>query len=117
MDWPDAGPIDDRELQIIKNGGILVSNGLIEAIERSTNFAIRPHKSKLITQPTVALPGLSIAHAHLFLRFNELLIMLLGWPVKAMKKIAKAGGGILDTVAKTRAASKNDLVALNIGTD
>lgn len=107
---PSNGPLKDGHLEILSNAGIRVSEGLI--LEIGTYEAIRQKNDLLYPcpAPSIALPGYIDAHTHLCWagsRANDYALRLDGL---TYQEIAAAGGGILDTVRKTRAATKQELV-------
>lgn len=108
---PQKGPIADRELEVIADGAIAVdAAGKI--------FAVAPFEElrKLensyveeITEPSIAFPGLIDCHTHLCFagdRSAEYAERLQG---KSYLEIAKNGGGIKETVRKTRKATNEEL--------
>ena len=96
----------------LKNAAITVENGKISAIyhdgklpdvSRNTDCEVIDAQNLLVT------PGLVDCHTHLVFggwRQNEIPLKLRG---ATYLDILKAGGGILDTVAHTRAASEDEL--------
>ncbi len=63
-----------------------------------------------ITEPMVLLPGFIDAHTHLCYAGSRAKDYALRVAGKTYLDIARSGGGILDTVRKTRAASQEELV-------
>lgn len=109
---PLKGAIADDELMVMEDGGILVEAGKIVALG---NFASLSKDSKgtlvhRLQGDHVALPGLVDAHTHICFagsRANDYAMRNAG---KTYLEIAKAGGGIWDTVLQTRKASQEELV-------
>jgi len=108
---PDRGPLPDDLLQIIPDSGILVHEGKIAAVG---NFQQLEKKGNPVTveypeEEQVAFPGMIDVHTHLCWagsRANEYAMRLSG---KTYPEIAALGGGIWDTVKKTRLASLQEL--------
>jgi imidazolonepropionase len=122
-----AGPKRPRvageltELGIIRDGGILVRDGKIDAvgpsdeIEKNLNAkSIQVSKGSANIEiidlgGRVALPGFVDAHTHLVFGGNRLDGFERRARGETYEQIAKAGGGIWSTVQKTRAASEEEL--------
>ena len=105
-DIPSNGPIDDRQLKIIKNAAIIVEDEHI--IEVGSHSEMKG--ASTFSAPTVAIPGLIDCHTHICFagdRSKEYAMRLNG---STYQEIAKAGGGILNTVKATRNASEQELV-------
>lgn len=113
---PSKGSIADDQLEIIPNSGLVVDDGLVvetgdylnlekKAIQLGYEF------EKLIGE-MVAIPGLIDAHTHICWagsRGDDYAKRLSG---KTYLEIAAEGGGIWNTVQKTRAASLEELIAI-----
>lgn len=111
---PLKGAIADDQLQVIPNGGVLVDNGLI--VEVGDFEALRKvhPKAKIeeITGEQLLLPGFVDCHTHLCFagdRAKDYAMRIAG---KSYLEIAKAGGGIWDSVTQTRQAGKEQLAEL-----
>lgn len=103
------GPIKDNQLEIIEDAGILIHEGLIEAVgtfnklRKETN--LKPNDITQIEEDLVALPGFIDPHTHICFagsRANDYANRISG---KTYLEIAKEGGGIWQTVQKTRDAN------------
>lgn len=108
------GHLDDEELYIIKNGGIVVSDGVIVEIGNFSELKNMGYSIIDIPSPSVALPGLIDSHTHLCYagsRSHEYAKRLSG---RTYQEIAAHGGGIRYTVQKTREASQEELEELMI---
>ncbi|WP_439547930.1 imidazolonepropionase [Falsiroseomonas sp.] len=113
--WTDAHvatmvPRDGDPLGIIEDGAIAAKDGRIAWVGRRRDI---PAGAAITTRCDGAwiLPGLIDCHTHLVFagdRAREFELRLEGASYEA---IAKAGGGILSTVAATRAATEEDLIA------
>lgn len=106
------GPISDDELTTIPNGGILILNDKIEAIGtfKSLCAAHKSAKIHVLKGNHVCLPGLIDAHTHICFGGTRASDYAMRNAGKTYLEIAKAGGGIWDTVTQTRNANKATLV-------
>jgi len=110
------GALSDDDLQIIPQGGVLVENGLILAVDdfeslRKANPSVQIQE---ITGDNVLLPGFVDCHTHICFagtRAKDYAMRIQG---KTYLEIAKAGGGIWDSVTQTRAADEETLIRLLI---
>ncbi|WP_298473904.1 imidazolonepropionase [uncultured Maribacter sp.] len=108
---PLKGALKDDQLQVVPEGGILIKDTIIEAIG---NFEELLEKYKtaeviILKGKHVCLPGLIDAHTHICFggtRANDYAMRNAG---KTYLEIAKAGGGIWDTVTQTRKATQEEL--------
>jgi imidazolonepropionase len=98
---------------------VLCRNGVIAFVgspaEREARFGALPDAERLDGRGGTLVPGFVDAHTHLpwaGTRERELGQRLAG---KTYQEIAAAGGGILSTVASTRAASEEELTRLTLG--
>ena len=108
------GAISDNQLRVINDGGILIEGEKIHAIGEFAKMiadaqsnAVETHQ---LTGDHTCLPGFVDAHTHICFggsRANDYAMRNAG---KTYLEIAKAGGGIWDTVTQTRKASKEALV-------
>ncbi len=113
---PEAGPISDDQLQVQEQAGVLVSDGFIVKVGNYAKLLAEARENKYaleeIDQPMVLLPGLIDAHTHICFagsRANDYAMRVAG---KSYLEIARSGGGILDSVRKTREATVVELVDL-----
>lgn len=101
------------DLDIIPNGAVLVEGTRIAAVG-TTDELLRsapPDAQQLDARGRVVLPGLVDAHTHALFagdRVDEFEMRLRG---ATYLEIMHAGGGIMNTVRKTRAAPQADLLA------
>lgn len=113
---PLKGSLPDSRLEIIPDGGILLSKG---KILKTGNFydleaSYNPSEVERINSAYVALPGFIDAHTHICWagsRANDFAHRLNG---KSYLEIAEIGGGIWNTVSATREATLNELAQLTI---
>lgn len=111
---PVKGTIADDALQIIPQGGVLTEDGLIievgdfEALRKSNPDA----QTEEISGNQVLLPGFIDCHTHLCFAGDRAKDYALRIAGKSYLEIARAGGGIWDSVTQTRQASKEQLAEL-----
>lgn len=108
---PLRGKLSDDQLEIILNGGILHSDGKILAIGNFETLKKNNPDAEIhfLEGDYICLPGMIDVHTHICWagsRANDYAMRLAG---KTYLEIAQAGGGIWDTVQKTRAASVEEL--------
>jgi imidazolonepropionase len=107
---PLKGALSDEKLQIVQNAGIIHSEGKILNIGLFNDLKTEADSIDFIEENTVCLPGFIDAHTHICFggsRANDYAMRNAG---KTYLEIAKAGGGIWDTVTKTREASEEELI-------
>ncbi|HEV3148703.1 MAG TPA: imidazolonepropionase, partial [Chthoniobacterales bacterium] len=111
-----AGPKRPRvgcemsDLAIIHDGGMLIGDGKIDILGPSDQIEKTAGGSEIVdARGRVVLPGFVDAHTHLVFAGNRLDDFERRARGETYEQIAKAGGGIWSTVAKTRAASVADL--------
>src|ERR1700749_1970282 len=111
---PLKGAIADDQLQVIPNGGLLVDNGLI--LEAGDFESLRKDHPKATIEEIkgdhLLLPGFIDCHTHLCFAGNRAKDYAMRIAGKSYLEIAKAGGGIWDSVTQTRQASKEELAEL-----
>jgi imidazolonepropionase len=108
------GALNDEQLQIIPQGGVLVEGGLIVEVGDFEKLREENREAEIeeITGQQVLLPGFIDCHTHLCFagdRSKDYALRIAG---KSYLEIAKAGGGIWDSVMQTRQASKEQLAEL-----
>ncbi|MDX5418322.1 MAG: imidazolonepropionase [Hymenobacteraceae bacterium] len=113
---PENGAISDEQLQVLENAGVLISNDEIirvdDFIKLTQEAEQYDYAVETIEEPLVLLPGLIDAHTHICFagsRANDYAMRVAG---KSYLDIARSGGGILDSVRKTREATVIELVEL-----
>lgn len=108
------GAIADDTLEIIINGGVLVRDGVIADLgEFETLSGKYPDVAvDKVTEPAVLIPGFVDAHTHICFAGNRARDYAMRVAGKPYLEIAKAGGGIWDSVTQTRAASVDELAEL-----
>jgi imidazolonepropionase len=110
---PLKGPIPDHKLEIIQNAGILIENDIIKKTgdfnSIKNELGKRRYELEQIKSDMVALPGFIDCHTHICYagtREKDYAKRISG---KSYLEIARQGGGIWDTVIKTRSASIREL--------
>jgi imidazolonepropionase len=100
------------ELGIIRDGGMLISDGKIDSVGPSAEIEKKSRGTEIVDAGgRVVLPGFIDAHTHLVFAGNRLEDFERRARGESYEQISKAGGGIWSTVEKTRAASDHDLLA------
>ncbi|MDD5689929.1 MAG: imidazolonepropionase [Caldisericia bacterium] len=103
-----------RELDIIKDGAVFISNGRIKDFGKTKYLLDKYSNSKIIDAAgSVVMPGFIDPHTHLVFagsREEEFLLRLRG---EDYLKVLNEGGGILSTVSDTRKASFDELYELS----
>ncbi|MDX1903855.1 MAG: imidazolonepropionase [Thermonemataceae bacterium] len=108
------GVLADEDLEIIEDAGIWVKNGKIVEIGAFETLAPKAHKShipieEIVSGNWVLMPSFIDCHTHICFGGNRAKDYALRIAGKTYLDIAKAGGGILDTVRKTREATFEQL--------
>ena len=109
---PQKGAISDSELTIVEDAGILVEDGKIKKIGKFIDLKESEKEVSIheLQGNHTCIPGLIDAHTHICFggsRANDYAMRNAG---KTYLEIAKAGGGIWDTVTQTRKATKEELI-------
>jgi len=110
---PLKGAIKDSQLTIIPNAGILLKGETIIAIDDfdklyKSSKELKPTIIK-INRPQVGMPGLVDAHTHICFGGTRARDYAMRNAGSSYLEIAKAGGGIWDTVTQTRKESETAL--------
>ncbi len=103
-----------RELGLIEDAALLVEDGCICAVGTYAELrSIIPAKATVIdAQGCCVTPGFVDAHTHLIFAGNRAAEFEQRISGATYQQIAGSGGGILRTVALTRAASEDELLAV-----
>lgn len=106
--------LEMRELGVVENGALLAIDGLIRAVGSREEVEPQIPDDATIVDAAgrIVLPGFVDAHTHLIFAANRADEFALRCEGKSYEEIAKAGGGILSTVLKTREASVEELVSI-----
>ncbi len=113
---PERGAVRDEQLLIQENAGIITENGLIretgtheELLEKARQENV---EINLLEREYVVLPGFIDSHTHICFGGSRARDYAMRNAGKSYLEIARAGGGIWDTVTKTREASEEELAKL-----
>jgi imidazolonepropionase len=111
---PLKGALTDEQLHIISQGGVLVDDGLIVAVDDFEKLRTANPSAQIeeITGDQVLLPGFVDCHTHICFAGSRTKDYALRTAGKTYLEIAKAGGGIWDSVTQTRAADELTLTDL-----
>ncbi len=101
-----------RELAIIENAALLIEDGRIAAAGpyHELNSKIPPDAAVIDAEGRCVTPGFVDAHTHLVFAGNRAAEFEQRLAGATYQQIAAAGGGILSTVALTRAATEDELL-------
>ncbi len=113
VDLPHKGAIADEQLPVIAGGGIVVDRGRIvtTGLFKSLREAYPACEVCFIDKPMVLLPGFIDCHTHICFEGNRSRDYAMRIAGKTYLEIARAGGGIWDSVTKTRLADEDTLLA------
>ncbi len=111
---PLKGAIQENALGLLTLQGVLARNGMIQEIgehEKLLPFAKKAGAEiHIFDTPLVALPGLIDCHTHICFSGSRARDYALRNAGSTYLEIAKAGGGIWDTVTRTRQALEGELI-------
>lgn len=112
---PTHGCIPDEKLEILSGGALVLEAGKILAVDffekliaDFPNAIVEELDEK--TRQSVVIPGFIDAHTHICFAGSRAKDYALRVAGKTYLEIAKAGGGIWDTVTKTREATEASLL-------
>lgn len=108
---PSRGPIKDEKLKIISGGALLISDGQIESVGKFEELVKQNPKVEVeeVEGSFVAMPGFIDCHTHICFGGSRAKDYAARNNGKTYQEIAASGGGIWDTVTKTREASQEKL--------
>ncbi|MCP4460578.1 MAG: imidazolonepropionase [Cytophagales bacterium] len=104
------GAISDDKLHVLENAAIGVENGLILEVGLFDEMAHNYDEIDEINEGVVGLPGFVDCHTHMVWGGSRARDYSLRMRGETYEKILEEGGGIFDTVEKTRAEEKEILV-------
>lgn len=112
---PLHGALSDDQLPIFEEAGIIIKNGrVVEMGSYDQLLADHPNKQRISIsdKKLVALPAFVDCHTHLCWGGNRVHDYSMRVAGKSYLEIAKAGGGIMDSVKATREASQDELISV-----
>ena len=111
---PNKGALTNNQLDIIQNGGIVIEDGFILEVGSFEALAKQYKEVEEITDPAVAMPGWIDCHTHMLWGGSRAGDFEKRNSGVSYQQILHEGGGIFDTVRKTRDKSDEELIdALN----
>lgn len=108
---PLKGMLNDEQLHIIINGGVLTEDGIILAVDNFETLRKNYTSAQVeeITGDHVLLPGFVDCHTHICFAGSRAKDYAMRNAGKSYLEIAASGGGIWDSVTQTRAATETEL--------
>lgn len=109
---PLKGALKDEQLEIIENSGLWIKDGVVkevgdfEQLKNSLEDGVEIHR---IEDESVCLPSYVDCHTHIAFAGNRANDFAMRNSGSSYLEIAKAGGGIWNSVTKTRNASLEEL--------
>lgn len=109
---PLRGKLSDEQLEIIKNGGILIENGIIQTVQDFNDLKTEFPEADIdkIEGEQVCLPAFADCHTHIVFGGNRANDFAMRNAGKTYLEIAESGGGIWSSVQHTRNASEQELL-------
>lgn len=109
---PLRGKLADEQLEIIKNGGILLENGIIQKVQDFNDLKTEFPEADIdkIEGEQVCLPAFTDCHTHIVFGGNRANDFAMRNAGKTYLEIAESGGGIWSSVQHTRNASEQELL-------
>lgn len=111
---PLKGALSDEKLEIIENGGVIISNDKILDVGKFTDLSNNMKNIEEIDYPCVLLPGFIDCHTHIChygSRSEEYSKRNSGM---SYQQILSEGGGIHNTMSATKKSSDNQLEKVTI---
>lgn len=107
---PARGPLRDADLTVLEHAGILIADGKILEIA-PFEMLVRNYTGPVqeLTGKHTVIPGIIDAHTHICFAGSRARDYAMRNAGSSYQEIAKAGGGIWDTVVHTREAREADL--------
>ncbi len=111
-DLPLKGPISDSQLEIIENAGLIIEKGFIKEIGIFKDLIMKARDMNPVNVDMVAVPGFIDCHTHICFggsRASDYALRVAG---ATYQEILAKGGGIHDSVSKTRKTDQATLEKL-----
>lgn len=116
---PLKGPVPDEKLELTTHAGVLIQGDKILQVGTYDKLAAEAKKEKYTIEELqgtfVALPGFIDPHTHICWAGSRARDYTLRLQGKSYVEIAALGGGIWDTVTRTRAATRKELILQLVG--
>lgn len=109
-DVPLKGPLREDAMQVIDDGGILIRGEVIERVGKFKELKQGGIPIVHLEGDCVGMPGLIDAHTHICFGGNRSKDYAMRISGKSYQEIAASGGGIWESVKKTREASEGELI-------
>ena len=110
---PQRGPLNDEEMPVINNAGILLRGSKIEAVgifdDLVEDWKVRDVDIEELQGTVIGMPGLVDAHTHICYGGSRAHDYAMRNAGKSYLEIARSGGGIWRSVEQTRKASHQEL--------
>ncbi len=110
---PLKGALSDAQLEIISDAGVILNEDRVERVGKFSEIKSECKQDNIpidfIDKPVVGLPAFVDAHTHICFGGSRARDYAMRVGGKTYLEIAKEGGGIWDTVQKTRAESLEEL--------
>lgn len=106
----DRGPISNNALETIKNAWLSIEDGKIKSILHELPAGVETDAIMQLQKEYVMLPSFIDAHTHICFSGSRSRDYAMRNAGISYLEIAKAGGGIWDTVTHTRGATQTELI-------
>lgn len=106
----EKGPMNDTEMDLLTNGGVLISGEKIISVGKFDELIKDAEDVEEINGDYVLMPGFIDCHTHLVWAGTRSRDYTLRMSGESYEKILEQGGGIFDSVQKTREANHSELL-------
>lgn len=112
LDLPLKGRLKDEQLQIIKQGAVLVNGPYLEKVDTFDRLRNLYPKVAIeeVTEASTLIPGFVDCHTHICYTGNRARDYAMRVAGKTYLEIAEAGGGIWESVQHCRQATEQELI-------